>query len=141
MNRLCQRLLIGCAIIALQVLGVAAPSALEIAGTMVVVPAACSEPLIRTTKDAPQIAVAAFLLDVTAVTNAEFLAFVKANPKWRRSEGSPLFADSSFLVNWTADLEPGLQAPPGAPVVQISWFAARAYARWVGERLPSTAEW
>jgi len=26
-------------------------------------------------------------------------------------------------------------------VVRVSWFAARAYARWVGKRLPTIAEW
>jgi sulfatase modifying factor 1 len=108
---------------------------------MVVIPAGTYAPLLRTTKDAAQVPVAAFLLDELPVTNAEFLAFVTANPKWRRSQVSGLFADSSYLEHWTADLEPGPKAPPGAPVVRVSWFAARAYARWVGKRLPTTAEW
>jgi sulfatase modifying factor 1 len=108
---------------------------------MVVIPAGTYIPLLRTTRDAPQVAVAAFLLDECPVTNAEFLAFVTANPKWRRSQVSRLFADRSYLENWTGDLEPGANAPPNAPVVRVSWFAARAYARWVGKRLPTTAEW
>jgi formylglycine-generating enzyme required for sulfatase activity len=45
------------------------------------------------------------------------------------------------LENWTGNLEPGTRAPLDAPVVRVSWFAARAYARWVGKRLPMTAEW
>jgi sulfatase modifying factor 1 len=108
---------------------------------MVLIPAGNYAPLLRTTKDAAQVAVAAFLLDEHAVTNAEFLAFVTAHPKWRRSEVSALFADSSYLDHWAGDLDPGAAAPPGAPVVRVSWFAARAYARWAGKRLPSTAEW
>ncbi len=108
---------------------------------MVRIPAGVYVPLFRTTKDPAQVDVAAFLLDERPVTNAEFLAFVTANPKWRRSEVSRLFADSSYLENWAGDLEPGAGAPPDSPVVRVSWFAARAYARWVGKRLPGTAEW
>ncbi len=108
---------------------------------MLHIPEGTYTPLLRTTRDAPQVAVASFLLDERPVTNAEFLAFVTANPKWRRSQVSRLFADKSYLENWSGDLEPGANAPLAAPVVRVSWFAARAYARWVGKRLPSTAEW
>ena len=108
---------------------------------MVRIPAGVYVPLFRTTKDPAQITVAAFLLDERPVTNAEFLTFLIANPKWQRSRVSSLFADSSYLENWAGDLEPGPQAPPNSPVVRISWFAARAYARWAGKRLPGTAEW
>ncbi|MES1169032.1 MAG: formylglycine-generating enzyme family protein [Oleiharenicola lentus] len=105
------------------------------------IPAGSYAPLQRTLKEAAAVAVPAFLLDERPVTNAEYLAFVAANPKWRRSEVSRLFADSSYLAHWAAELDPGAAAPPGAPVVRVSWFAARAYARWAGKRLPTTAEW
>ncbi len=108
---------------------------------MALIPAGAYVPLQRTLKDAPQIAVAAFLLDEHPVTNAEFLAFVIAHPKWRRDHVSRLFADSSYLENWASALEPGANAPPDSPVVRVSWFAARAYARWKGQRLPTIAEW
>jgi formylglycine-generating enzyme required for sulfatase activity len=108
---------------------------------MVSIPSGNYVPLQRTLKDAAQIDVAAFFLDESPVTNAEFLAFVTANPKWRRSQVSGLFADASYLANWTGDLEPGASAPARSPVVRVSWFAARAYARWVGKRLPMIAEW
>lgn len=141
MNRLRHRLLALAAAFVLAVLGADARDAAETPAGMVAIPAGAYVPLIRSTKDAPQIAVASFLLDVRSVTNAEFLAFVTANPQWRRSTVSPLFADSSYLEHWAADLELGAKAPPGAPVIRVSWFAARAYARWVGKRLPTTAEW
>lgn len=107
----------------------------------VVIPAGSYIPLQRSVKDLASVPVAAFRLDVTPVTNAQFLAFVRANPKWQRSRVSPLFADASYLETWAGDLEPGPRAPADAPVVRISWFAARAYAAWVGKRLPTTAEW
>ena len=108
---------------------------------MVLVPAGTYAPLIRSKDEPEQVPVAAFLLDVRPVTNAEFLAFVQANPKWRRSRVSPLFADAGYLGDWAGDLELGSLAPPEAPVVRVSWFAARAYAQAVGKRLPTTAEW
>ncbi len=108
---------------------------------MRMVPSGTYVPLQRSTKDPEQVPVAAFRLDTAPVTNADFLAFVTANPKWRRSAVSRLFADTSYLEHWTGDLEPGPRAPLDAPVVRVSWFAARAYARWSGKRLPSTAEW
>jgi formylglycine-generating enzyme required for sulfatase activity len=106
-----------------------------------VIPAGVYVPLQRSTKDPEQVSVAAFRLDTAPVTNADFLAFVTANPKWRRSTVSRLFADASYLEHWTGDLEPGPRAPLDAPVVRVSWFAARAFARWSGKRLPTTAEW
>jgi len=105
------------------------------------IPAGAYVPLSRTTRDLPKVAVAAYLLDERPVTNAEFLEFVRAHPKWRRSEVSPLFADRSYLEHWAGDLDLGPLAPPDAPVVRVSWFAARAYAAAHGRRLPTTAEW
>jgi len=108
---------------------------------MRVIPAGAYVPLQRSVTDAPSVPVASFLLDERPVTNAEYLAFVTAVPKWRRSQVSRLFADASYLEGWSDDLTPGEKAPPDAPVVRVSWFAARAYARWVGKRLPTIAEW
>ena len=108
---------------------------------MVLIPAGTYVPLQRATNEAASVAVPAFLLDAEPVTNADYLAFVTAQPKWRRSQVSGMFADASYLEHWAGDLEPGPKAPPGAPVVRVSWFAARAYARWAGKRLPTTAEW
>jgi formylglycine-generating enzyme required for sulfatase activity len=87
------------------------------------------------------VAVAPFLLDELPVTNGDFLEFLRTHPKWQRSHVSPLFADSSYLEHWAGDLEPGPRAPLDAPVVRVSWFAARAYAAAQGKRLPTTAEW
>jgi len=116
--------------------GVSAPAA-----AMVRLPAGVYVPFTRGTRDEARVPVAAFLLDALPVTNAQFLAFVAANPKWRRSQVARIFADRTYLAHWAGDLEPGPAAPPDAPVVHVSWFAARAYAHWVGKRLPTTAQW
>lgn len=107
------------------------------------IPAGAIEPL-YTTPDAPnQIAIPAFQLDKHPVTNREFLAFVTANPRWRKSKISTLFSDETYLRHWKSDTDLG---PDGdsfsdLPVVNVSWYAARAYARWAGKRLPTQAEW
>lgn len=85
--------------------------------------------------------VAAFHLDRRQVTNAEFLAFVREHPSWRRSRVNSLFADRGYLRHWRGDLELGPGAPADAPVVNVSWFAARACLMSRGHRLPTTDEW
>jgi formylglycine-generating enzyme required for sulfatase activity len=111
------------------------------AGDLLPIPEGTYVPLLPGKQGPARIPVATFLLDSHAVTNAEYLAFVQANPNWRRSTVSPLFADEHYLAAWQSDLEPGGRAPLGAPVVNVSWFGARAYAKWKGLRLPTTAEW
>jgi sulfatase modifying factor 1 len=108
---------------------------------MVLIPAGSYAPVLRAKKDPVQVAVPAFYLDAQPVTNADFLEFVRSHPRWQRSKVSRLFADQGYLEPWAGDLDPGPHAPPGAPVIRVSWFAARAYARWQDKRLPTTAEW
>jgi len=84
--------------------------------------------------------VESFFMDVDPVTNEEYLAFVRANPKWQRSSISPLFGEASYLAHWSGDLDLG-DALPDQPITHVSWFAAKAFARWKGNRLPTIAEW
>jgi formylglycine-generating enzyme required for sulfatase activity len=87
--------------------------------------------------------VESFYLDIYPVTNREFLEFVEENPKWRRSNIPGMFAQSSYLDQWTSDLELG-EAPaagPKHPVTRVSWFAASEYCKEQGGRLPTRAEW
>ena len=88
-----------------------------------------------------RVSVAGFWMDVHPVTNGEFLEFVRAHPEWRRSRVAPLFADAAYLVHWQADLVLGDRAPADSPVVNVSWFAARAYLASTGKRLPTQDEW
>lgn len=85
-------------------------------------------------------AVPAFRLATRQVTNAEFLAFVRARPEWQRGRAASLFVDDGYLRHWAGPLDLG-DAPPDAPVTSVSWYAARAYARAAGLRLPTEAEW
>ncbi len=108
---------------------------------MVTVPAGVYQPPFRSEADAKEVPVKAFALDRLPITNEDFLGFVRADPRWRRSQVKRLFADANYLADWTGDLHPGVSAPMASPVTQVSWFAAKAYASWKGKRLPTTAEW
>lgn len=107
---------------------------------MVPIPAGLYQPSFRQPNDPAQISVNSFLIDILPVTNGEFLDFVRTHPKWRRSAVKRLFADDQYLDHWAGDLDLG-DAQPDAPVTRVSWFAARAFARSKGKRLPTTAEW
>lgn len=85
--------------------------------------------------------VEAFSIDRTPVTNAEFLAFVKKNPQWRRSLIPRIFADPQYLQAWKGDLALGSFALPNAPVTSVSWFAAQAYCESRGLSLPTVNQW
>lgn len=91
--------------------------------------------------DSALVTVAPFLMDDRAVTNAEFLAFVTANPQWRKSAVRRLYADTGYLRDWPSDLQYPSNWKPDAPVCNVSWFAAKAYAASVGKRLPTLDEW
>jgi formylglycine-generating enzyme len=85
--------------------------------------------------------VARFFLDKVPVTNREFLAFVGAHAKWRRHTVKRLFADDHYLGQWASPTTLGPNAPEAAPVVRVSWFAAKAYCEARGARLPTENEW
>ncbi|HEX7046785.1 MAG TPA: formylglycine-generating enzyme family protein [Gammaproteobacteria bacterium] len=91
-------------------------------------------------EDNSAVAVDAFRLDRTPVTNEEFLAFVVGNPEWRRGDVVALFADSNYLAHWQ-DAVTVTKEQANQPVVNVSWFAARAYCEAQGGRLPTWHEW
>lgn len=80
----------------------------------------------------------AFELDRYPVTQHDYLEFLTENPQWRRDRIKAAYADDGYLRDWSAPLQP---ADPAAPVVGVSWFAARAFCSADGGRLPTTAEW
>lgn len=82
-----------------------------------------------------------FLLQEHPVTNAEYLAFVRTNPQWRRGATPPVMAAGDYLAHWVSPMDPGTQAAGSQPVTRVSWFAAEAYCEAQGARLPYWHEW
>ncbi len=109
---------------------------------MVTIPAGIYKPFFIT-KNNNGSKVLSFKMDETAVTNQEFLEFVKANPKWQKSKVNKLFADDNYLKYWESDLIIGEKNKNvyNSPVVYVSWFAAKAYCSWKNKKLPSVAQW
>jgi formylglycine-generating enzyme required for sulfatase activity len=88
-----------------------------------------------------EVTVRSFALDRRPVTRADYLAFVRAEPRWQRGRVRPAFAGAGYLGAWPADLSVGSAADARRPATQVSWFAARAYCAARGKRLPTTDEW
>ncbi|MBV7454359.1 ergothioneine biosynthesis protein EgtB [Acidovorax sp. sif1233] len=99
---------------------------------------------------------APYALASRLVTNAEWMAFVEGggydNPAhwlaegwdWRVAQGlrHPLYWHRRDDGAWHEFTLAGLRPVQSAmPVVHLSYYEADAYARWVGARLPTEAEW
>lgn len=91
--------------------------------------------------DAKPVDVASFRLDRELVTNGDYLAFVSAHPEWQRGRIARVFADEGYLAKWKSASELGEAMDDKQPVVEVSWFSARAYCAARGMRLATTAEW
>lgn len=88
------------------------------------------------------VTLAPFALRRTPVSVADFLDFVRTHPEWQRGTAPAIFADARYLAHWDGPLAP----PAGAgalerPVVDVSWFAARAFCESEDARLPTWLEW
>ena len=81
----------------------------------------------------------AFYIDPYLVTNADFKKFVDANPQWSKDSISEKYHDGDYLTLWEKNDYPEDKADH--PVVYVSWYAAMAYSKWAGKRLPTEAEW
>ena len=98
---------------------------------------------------------APFRIDVTPVTNAQYLEFIDdggyarrelwsdAGWAWREADGavSPKYWQRDGAT-WTARMfDHAAPVDPRRPVCHVSFHEAEAFARWAGKRLPTEFEW
>ena len=81
----------------------------------------------------------AFYMDKYLVTNAQYKVFVDANPQWQKDLIPDAYHDGFYLFRWNGGSY--LDGEGNHPVTGVSWYAAMAYAHWMGKRLPTEAEW
>ena len=82
---------------------------------------------------------APFRITRTPITNATFLTFVEGGGYERRE----WWSDEGWAWKEEHDITGphGWTGPDETPVAHVSWFEAAAFARSLGARLPTEAEW
>ena len=109
---------------------------------MVLIPAGEFEMGSRTSDDETPVHtvyIDAFYIDKYEVTNAQYKAFVNANPQWRKGRISNKYHDGDYLKLWNGNDYP--RGKENHPVTFVSWYGSMAYAKWADKRLPTEAEW
>ncbi|MGM0488952.1 MAG: formylglycine-generating enzyme family protein [Planctomycetota bacterium] len=87
-----------------------------------------------------------YYLGMTAVTNSQYARFLSQRrpgdfdlQKWILLDGDLL--DEDCFVRKSGGGYEAYGGKPDHPVVQVTWYGAKAYCQWAGLRLPSELEW
>ena len=95
-------------------------------------------------RPAHTVTVNSYFIDKTEVTNAQFCEFLNANGNKTEDGANWLLLNIEGCNQISQNPEGKFQPKPGFeqhPVACISFYGARAYAKWVNKRLPTEAEW
>ncbi len=86
-----------------------------------------------------KIVVNSFYMSKYPITNSDFKYFIDSNPDWSKENIKNLFADKEYLNHWNDTVS--FNTIASCPVVNVSWFAANEYCKYIGGRLPNIDEW
>jgi len=86
-----------------------------------------------------------FSISKYEITNAQYATFM--NAVGASSNGSVIgteyldMDDNDIQINYTSGQFVAQSGKENNPVIEVSWFGAKAYAEYYGGRLPTEAEW
>ncbi|MCP4543245.1 MAG: SUMF1/EgtB/PvdO family nonheme iron enzyme [Chloroflexi bacterium] len=84
----------------------------------------------------------AFYIDKTEVTNAQFARFL--NEQGNEEEDGETWldiTDEDCRISKSSGPYRPRSGYADHPVIELTWYGARAYCEWIGGRLPTEAEW
>lgn len=95
-------------------------------------------PFYREEKNKTKEVIKPFYLDNYPVTNKEFYEFTLTEKNWSPENIKRIFSEENYLKQWKDN---PITKSQSTPVVNVSWFAARAFCKWKNKRLPNSSEW
>jgi len=95
----------------------------------------------RDEKPRHNVAIHSFAMDIHPVTNEQYIRFLQVMGGEKDTNNNDMISLKESRIKRYGgrfSIESGYAKHP---VVGVSWYGAVAYAKWIGKRLPTEAEW